>query len=74
MLKIPVVPLPERRPCTTNGFAQTMSSRTVYPQRFVQVFGDDLFEHIQTPKQLFLPSVKLVVQRVHRLRWIIDPL
>ncbi|GFT04070.1 hypothetical protein TNCV_3346171 [Trichonephila clavipes] len=71
MQKIPVVTLLELRSFTTNRFPQTTSSRSVYLQRFVPVFDDDLFEHIQTPTQHFPRSVKSVVQRVHRLRWII---
>ncbi|GFV65289.1 hypothetical protein TNCV_4572891 [Trichonephila clavipes] len=70
--QIPVVTLPELRQFTTNGFPLTMSSRSVYFQRFVKVFGDELFEHIQTPMQYFPRPVKSkVVQRVHCFRWII---
>ncbi|GFX58956.1 hypothetical protein TNCV_806601 [Trichonephila clavipes] len=65
--KIPVVTLPELRPFTTNGFPQTTSSRNVYFQRFVQVFADELFEHIQTPTQHFPRSIKSVVECVHCL-------
>ncbi|GFY27860.1 hypothetical protein TNCV_243251 [Trichonephila clavipes] len=74
MLKIPTITLPELRPFTTNGFLQTMPSRSVYLHRFMQVFDEDLFERIQTPTQHFPRSEKSVVLRVHRLRWIIGPL
>ncbi|GFV35822.1 uncharacterized protein TNCV_914121 [Trichonephila clavipes] len=50
MQKIPVFTQPELRPPMTNRAPQTTSSRSVYLQRFVQVFDDNLFEHIQTPK------------------------
>ncbi|GFX15981.1 uncharacterized protein TNCV_522881 [Trichonephila clavipes] len=46
MQNISVVTLSELRPLTTNGSPQATSSRSVKRQRFVQVFGDDLFEHI----------------------------
>ncbi|GFV83981.1 hypothetical protein TNCV_1479831 [Trichonephila clavipes] len=75
MQKIPVVTLPVMRPFKTNGFPQTKSSRNAYLQRFVQVFDDDFFKHIQTPTQHFPRSVNSkVAKRVHCLRWIIGPL
>ncbi|GFX47869.1 hypothetical protein TNCV_4792491 [Trichonephila clavipes] len=73
MQKIPKVTLLELRPFTTNAFPQTTSSRSVYPQQFVQVFGDDL-QIIQTPTQHFSRSVKSkVVQRIHCLQCILTP-
>ncbi|GFX54516.1 hypothetical protein TNCV_792031 [Trichonephila clavipes] len=73
--KISVVTRREPRPFTTNAFPQTMSSKSVWPQRFVQVFGDDLFEQFQTLKQHFPRSVKLkVVKLIHCLQWILGPL
>ncbi|GFY17556.1 hypothetical protein TNCV_3519111 [Trichonephila clavipes] len=51
MQNILVVTQPELRPFTRNGFLQTMTSRSVYLQRLVQLFDDNLSEHIQIPMQ-----------------------
>ncbi|GFV06319.1 hypothetical protein TNCV_2229551, partial [Trichonephila clavipes] len=49
----------------------TSSSRSV----FVQVFGDDLYKHIQTPTQVYSCSMKSkVVHYDQCIRWNLGPL
>ncbi|GFV42717.1 hypothetical protein TNCV_840721 [Trichonephila clavipes] len=75
MQKISVIALAELRPLTMDGFHQTTSSRSVQRQQFVQVFGENLYQHIQTPTQHFPRSVKTkAVQRAHCIRRILSPL
>ncbi|GFU48233.1 hypothetical protein TNCV_4626511 [Trichonephila clavipes] len=53
MQKISVITLSQVRPLTTKGFPQMMSSRSVQPQQFVHVFGDDIFEKIRHQYNIF---------------------